>query len=297
MASAGAQSANKGTQEFAFLPNEIWIHAGDNIAWTNDTDVTHTVSFLMPNQVRPSSSTGCPGTTPNPSGFDGTQCVNSGPMTNGQSYTVVFPTPGNYKLVDLGHASQNGVVHVLDTSLPLPHDQAYYDRFAARTRRDLFLQGQVDSVVGYLDSLRTGGHEVTAGVGGITATAGGQQNVSVMRFMQPRVDIRAGDTVEWSNVDPSTPHTITFGIEPLNLKTPSGNVSTDADGGLHATISSTDDNVNSGYIVASANDRTGVEQSALGVTHFRVTFTQPGIYPYICALHDELGMTGMVVVH
>jgi len=32
------------------------------------------------------------------------------------------------------------------------------------------------------------------------------------------------------------------------------------------------------------------------VTRVRVTFTQAGRYNYICALHDELGMKGSVVV-
>jgi len=32
------------------------------------------------------------------------------------------------------------------------------------------------------------------------------------------------------------------------------------------------------------------------VTRFRVTFPNPGIFPYICALHDEMGMVGQVTV-
>jgi len=28
----------------------------------------------------------------------------------------------------------------------------------------------------------------------------------------------------------------------------------------------------------------------------RITFTAPGVYPYICALHDDLGMKGRIVV-
>jgi len=31
---AGAQSADMGRQALAFLPNELWIHAGDSITWT-----------------------------------------------------------------------------------------------------------------------------------------------------------------------------------------------------------------------------------------------------------------------
>ena len=32
-ATVGAQSGDKGRQALAFLPNEIWIHAGDSIDW------------------------------------------------------------------------------------------------------------------------------------------------------------------------------------------------------------------------------------------------------------------------
>jgi plastocyanin len=32
------------------------------------------------------------------------------------------------------------------------------------------------------------------------------------------------------------------------------------------------------------------------VTRFRVTFPNPGIFPYICVLHGGLGMVGNVAV-
>ena len=37
-------------------------------------------------------------------------------------------------------------------------------------------------------------------------------------------------------------------------------------------------------------------QAPAGVTQFRVTFTNPGTYPYICAFHDQLGMKGELIV-
>jgi hypothetical protein len=38
------------------------------------------------------------------------------------------------------------------------------------------------------------------------------------------------------------------------------------------------------------------QMSPSGVIPFRVTFRKPGIYPFICSLHDVLGMKGSVVV-
>ena len=37
-----------GPQALAFLPNEIWIHEGESITWTFETDEIHTVSFCRP---------------------------------------------------------------------------------------------------------------------------------------------------------------------------------------------------------------------------------------------------------
>jgi plastocyanin len=110
-----------------------------------------------------------------------------------------------------------------------------------------------------------------------------------------------GDTVEWSNLDPEIGHTITFGTVPQDLFDPSCNpncvVITDADGALHATITSTQQNVHSGLIAALLEDEPGVPQGPVAPpTRFRITFTTPGTYPYVCAFHDNLGMDGQIIV-
>ena len=102
----------------------------------------------------------------------------------------------------------NGVVHVLDLSTPLPHDQAFYDAEAAREERDLLtdkdhgtssdMSGMTMSHSGDMVSIRvqaetnrlSGGKRklaassganipatahVTAGVGEIASTPGGLQ--------------------------------------------------------------------------------------------------------------------------
>jgi plastocyanin len=75
---------------------------------------------------------------------------------------------------------------------------------------------------------------------------------------------------------------------------PSANVTLDADGARHAVINTIADGVNSGFISAAPQDEIGLPQPSLGITRFRVTLTHPGVYPYICALHDEPGMKGKV---
>src|ERR1700739_4999852 len=50
----GAESRNAARQADAFLPNEVWIYAGDSIQWTfQPKNEPHTVTFLQPGQVRP----------------------------------------------------------------------------------------------------------------------------------------------------------------------------------------------------------------------------------------------------
>ncbi len=302
-ATVGAQSKDKGHQALAFLPNEIWIHAGDSITWTFPTDEIHTVSFLKSGQTRLSRLVGCPGFTIGESAiFDGSICVTTASLVKGQTFTVTFPIAGNFKLVCLVHANMTAVVHVLPLSEPLPHDQDFYDDQAAQQRHDLLFDTDKgtdhdgDHERDDSDRTRSPENQVTAGIGEIVATPGGSQTVSVMRFEEPTKVIHAGETLEWSNSDPVTPHTITFGVEPANPVPPSANVTVDADGARHSVINSPADNVHSGFIVAPPQDRIGLAQAPPGVTRFRVTFTSPGVFPYICALHDDLGMKGTVTV-
>jgi plastocyanin len=288
----GAQSQDMGRQVLAFLPNEVWIHAGDSIAFKVATDEPHTVTFLTPNQVRPPFSVGCPGTTPSGSAEDGSSCLNSGTLSKGQEYSVTFPTAGDYKLVCLYHQNHTAMIHVLDPSAQLPHDQEFYKDEAAEMQKEML--SSADHIMDHdMDSSADG---VTAGAGSIIATGGGSDTLSVVRFMHPDKIVHVGDTVEWTNDDPITPHTITFGAEPANPIPPSANVTVDPDGALHATVSSQGDNVHSGFIAAAPQDQIGLPQPPPGITRFRVTFTKPGTFAYKCVLHDNLGMLGKVVV-
>jgi len=61
-------------------------------------------------------------------------------------------------------------------------------------------------------------------------------------------------------------------------------------------MNSTNLNVHSGFILASLHQRTGLPQAPPDVTRFRVTFKTPGVFPYICALHDSMGMKGKIMV-
>ena len=290
-ATIGAQSGDLGRQALAFLPNEIWIHAGESITWTMAVNEGHTVTFLTSGQIRPPFTVECPGFSAGSASFDGSTCVTSGLLFQGDKFTVVFPVAGNFKLVCLVHSDMTGTIHVLDPSQSLPHDQAFYDREAQRESADL-LRAEVTEVTNrhHLENA------VIAGHGNTVATGGGSESFSVMRFSDPGITVQAGDTIEWTNDDPTTAHTVTFGREPQDLVDPSSNVTVDPDGARHGVLNSPSDAVHSGFIQAAPQDRTGLAQVPSGVTRFRITFSKPGIYSYICSLHDVLGMKGSVVV-
>ena len=298
-ATVGAQNADKSRQALAFLPNELWIHAGDTITWTAGADDIHTVTFLPVTQVVPSFQSGCPGYTPSGSSFDGSHCVSTPPLAKGQMYSVVFPTAGNFKVICLVHTQMSGTIHVLDPSVALPHSQDFYEDQAEAQSKLLFSEAGHEMHMSHdEDSVRvySGNKQVIAGAGEVLATAGGTQVGSLVRFLKGTVQIHAGDTIEWTNQDPQEPHTITFGKEPANPFPPTLNVMVDADGARHATITSPSDTVHSGFITATLPDNPGSTENHLDFTRFRVTFTQAGTYPYRCVLHDNLGMMGTVVV-
>jgi plastocyanin len=296
-AKVGAETPGMGRQALAFLPNELWIHSGDSVTWTFNSDEIHTVSFLVVGQTFPSFATGCP----NPPGppfflgsasFDGSSCVTTPPSVKGNpTFRVTFPAPGNYKVQCLVHNTMNGVVHVLDSSFALPHNQAFYDKEAAGEERNLLtdtdhatssgmdgmsmghasasvsirvlaannrLKGASKKLSASSGNSVSANAHVTAGVGEIASTPGGLQTDSLVRFVKGKITIHVGDTVEWSNSDPEEPHTITFGSEPQGDPfPPSSNVTVDPDGGLRATLGSPSDSVHSGFIEQALDDQPG----------------------------------------
>jgi plastocyanin len=309
-ADVGAENQDRGNQALAFLTNQLWIHTGDSIRWTFPTHELHTLTFLKPGQTRPAGfgpvfgvPIGCPGLTPDGSSFDGSACVTTGILTtstaNAPTYSVSFPTAGNFKFVCLLHADMTGVVHVLNLSAPLPHDQDFYDRQAESARLLLLADAsRMEDRRTPLGLNREDSNYVAAGIGEVvTTTGGGSQTASLMRFVRRTIFVEVGDTVEWVMLDPSINHTVTFGTEPADPRPPSANVLPTSDGARQAVIGSSADSVNSGFLSPAPQDRAGLAQSPPGVTRFRVTFTSSGTFNYICALHDDLGMTGTVIVH
>ena len=364
--SAGAEGDAKlangcqARQVMAFVPNEIWIHQNDSITWTHATDEGHTVTFLYQPQPatlgvapypaaqqRPSGAVGCNAyggavsannSAYDPSGAAGLQCVNSGTIaTYGATYTVSFPAQGNFKFTCLIHASMFGMVHVLSPSATLPYTQSAYNAQVAQQvvnlASDLVPFGLVVN----------GANPRVYTVGKILSTGGGWQYGSMFRFVDAHgniitknapLKVHVGQTVEFLNLDPAEPHTITFGCPTDDTTCPvgggpgafvdtSGPFGTDGDGARSAVLNTgfdpadetnrdanAKDEINSGLLIAPAQDRaaglsplsgtpgTSVPLAEVSPTlnRFRVTFNATGQYRWICELHDEIGMIGWVNV-
>src|SRR6266699_3284921 len=49
----GVESHDHATQGLIFLPNALWVDAGDTVVWTATSGDIHTVTFLPPGQTPP----------------------------------------------------------------------------------------------------------------------------------------------------------------------------------------------------------------------------------------------------
>jgi len=230
-ANVGGETKDQSVQANAFLPNELWLFEGDSIKWTFvPKNEIHTVTLLTPGQTRPSAPPpagppfvlqGVP-CGPAPS-YDGSVCVSTPTgMSGGATFTVTFPKAGNYKLVCLVHTDMTGTVHVLvniPLNAPLIHSQRFYDDQAQDEAEALLSDNdhrEDEDHRGWHDR-RNGDNSVTAGIGEIVATGGGTQYRAVVRFLPGRIRIHAGESVLWTNLDPTEPHTVTFGTEPAGF--------------------------------------------------------------------------------
>ena len=89
-----------------------------------------------------------------------------------------------------------------------------------------------------------------------------------LRFTPTEITIKAGDTVEWRNIG-LIPHTVTADPKRApssrNIELPDGAESFD-----------------SGWVTTGQS--------------FRYTFSEPGVYRYICLPHEQARMVGAVIV-
>jgi plastocyanin len=103
--------------------------------------------------------------------------------------------------------------------------------------------------------------------------------------------------VTWINKDINAPHTVTFGAElPGPPGAPPGFLPY---GG--SIIRSPTDQVNSGFLISQElidylNVGVLIPPGFVVTRRVTFTFTKAGTYSYLCALHDDVGMLGTIIV-
>lgn len=271
---AGQETANRAIQGMAFLPTNVFIHPGDTVRWVANSAEIHTVTFLSDQTVTtpPPFNPGDP-TMLFPVGgamYHAGAYFNSGLLANiapggfpfTTSYSLAFPTTGDFTYFCLVHGEvMKGVVHVIPASQPYPFTQKDYNRAARGATRAILRDGRVLAA----NTRKLVKHTRTVAMGADDGVA------MVMRFTKQTIRIHVGQTVTFVNTGMAAPHTVTFGTEPANFFPPSGDPTNYTGGDL-----------NSGIAGPGAS--------------FTVTFNKAGTFPYICALHDYMGMVGKVVV-
>jgi len=292
-ATVGYSSRDQAIQSNFYFPNNITIDKGDRVTWSLKSGEFFTITFLTGTPPPPFVINGPNGPELNPaaldpaggSSYNGTVFTNSGLIAApGQTYTLTFNSVGTYNYNCLVHTPMTGSVKVQPAGTPYPHSQTYYNAQATAAEVASIGQGYALEALGLANALSLGVGHVTAGIGKFYSMG----SIGVVRFLPQVAVVRANQTVTWNNRDPEFPHTITFNLDfpnPLASFFPSKSVIEGPNGGS-ATMSSTSQPLNSGVIV---------KNGPFG-TQFSVEFTTPSTNAYHCELHDQLGMTGVVVV-
>jgi plastocyanin len=265
----GVASHDQATQGLVFLPNVLWVDAGDTVIWTARSGDIHTVTFLPPGQTPP-PFTGSPNQVNRVGGdvYDGKGYFNSGLLSaipvpetpTTRSYSLTFGVTGDFVYHCLVHPSMLGIIHVQPAGAPYPFSQQDYNKQIQAGTQTALHEGQklTDFAVNHSNN-----HHVLVGIGS------GQ--TSVVRFFPSQITVHVGDTVTFVSQDVPNAHTVSFGPAPRDENAAYGNP---AD--FHGQP------LSSGIVF-------------FGQT-FNVTFKKAGTFPFRCFFHDYLGMTITITV-
>jgi plastocyanin len=287
-----------------YYPASTVVHENDQLVFTGVGQ--HTVTFNMPRLPGvPTFAYGDPsffgGDTLNPANQDGGAPLNSGGFgcfgpcgpLDSPSFTLHIGggTAGSqgttYHFLCAFHRDMYGTVTVLPSSAKLPSTDAKNQKLAQRLEHaDITSATQLAKRTAKAGKKREG---VAAGVGQLSVQGLGA--VGILRFLPGTLEIEAGQSVTFLNEDINVPHTVTFGEEPADPIPPSGG----------NVVGSPDTAANSGFLISQElidylNVASLIPPGFVVTRSVTYTFPNPGTYHYICALHDELGMVGTVVV-
>lgn len=276
-----------GRETNAFYPAAITVHPGDTVVFAPATP--HTVTFNPPaapffTLFTPSGAT----TLETPTTFVNSGFIGGAPGAPPFILKVGASLPeGEYVYFCMLHIGMKGEINVVDAADELPNTDAEYTAEAQR---------RISADLDRLDRVADRAAERVAENNAReddepTVLAGaGNKRGSNLRFYPSSVTIHVGQAVTWTNkYDPTEAHTVSFGAEPGDDFLPTGPPP--------YTFNGTG-SVASGFLITKAQfDYLHLESTPLvQTTEFKVTFSAVGTFPYICTLHDQGGMKGVVVV-
>ena len=269
----GLETEDHAIQVMTFSPSELWINKGDKVVWVSDAAELHTVTFTSNGAPPPQPFTGAPNqlvrTTTGV--FQPNTFLSSGPMAeiNPQlgpdvpyfhTFALKFNSQGVFPFYCWVHPMMMGTIHVNPAGTRYPHTQQWYDRQTAILRAKSIWQARI---LAQQTEKKATNHLVFIGAG--------NDMVDYMRFIRQDVTIHVGESVTFTN--PSFgPHTVNIGPEIASPFMPVGDPTSFNGTGSLA----------SGILLH--------EQS------YTITFKTAGTYDYYCALHDYMGMVGVVHV-
>jgi plastocyanin len=320
----------------AFFPQNIRIRAGDTLTWRNESDQDHVVGFTQgstppgpltsnlfaaPGEVLPAANVPVPGRPgdrmnnpargfPNvESGatYSGNTFVSSGRLQRDRdwqgvpvpdSFSLTFDTPGTYAYLCLVHPEgMFGTVEVVASSAADIPSQAEIDAVA---------QAEMGLLLGPIERVRgVQGASVQNEPGpnnsqfwyvraGNASQGGLDERAHILEFLPRDVTITAGDTVIWRAL---SLHTATFVPSPPAPAVFLPEAQPDGSPWMVQNHLYLERTKPAGVFNPAQYFNSGPLNSPnAGSTAWALTFETPGTFEYICLVHQELGMKGMITV-
>jgi len=273
-----------------FLPESLYLRAGDTVTWDFVWDEPHSVTF--------GEIAGPPDAPSHPDvavvDYDGTGFVNSGlvfPAPGGSAFSVKFTTEGAFDYYCFIHPLMTGKVYVQPVGIGEQDNQPSIDN-----RGDATYASAISALKGAAAAAAAKPVAITGAGAAKKYTLQVSSNTDlpmgdVMQFFPASLNVGVSDTVEFvSNVQ--TPHDVAFfppGADP-NAPPPPGLETFDPfTQSLNYTSGVKLDNTN---IVISPMIGVGYPDG----TKATFAFAKTGTYQYACLLHSSQGMVGKINV-
>jgi plastocyanin len=313
-----------------FYPASITLNVGDSIQWKfNSGNEPHTLTFMGPvtstgELFVPDPAYSPPVSGPpkilfnpevvNPAGgtsYDGSAFTNSGvraaDVPAPMDYTLTFTKAGTYDYVCLLHSATlpNGakvgmvgkvIVQDAGSTRPMTPEQVMAEgqkQIDSDIQRAKDLEPMMTAMAKPSETMADGStmHHVTVG------NMDMERNLEFERFTPRDVNIKVGDTVEFSLGMAPAFHTVTLGDEPELLMfepQPEGAPKVVVN---NAVLLPAGGPVHTGTGYYNSGPLAGpMDPPERGIKSYTLKFTQAGRYEYICVPHYSLGMVGTIIV-